>query len=134
MGRVIMKERLREALDRKNMRQADLVAKTGIDKSQISAYLAGKYRPKQENLSLLAEALEVSEHWLLGVDELVKTEPEKKNVEVRLQAYAKHIYEERELEKILMLYRSLTAENRRKTQMYIERLLKVQEMEVDEGI
>ena len=116
------------------MRQADLVAKTGIDKSQISAYLAGKYRPKQENVSLLAEALEVSEHWLLGVDELVKTEPEKKNVEVRLQAYAKHIYEERELEKILMLYRSLTAENRRKTQMYMERLLKVQEMEVDEGI
>ena len=74
---MIIRERLREALQRKNMRQADLVAHTGIDKSQISSYLSGKYKPKQENLTLLAEALDVSEYWLLGVDEAAERGTEK---------------------------------------------------------
>ena len=124
-----MKERLREALVRKNMRQADLVAQTGIDKSQISSYLAGKYRPKQENLSLLAEALEVTEYWLLGIDELIETTEAKKETELRLQTYAKHIYSEREFEKLVSLYDKLTEENRDKVRVYMERLVKVQEME-----
>lgn len=129
MEYTIIKERLREALQRNNMRQVDLVAQTGIDKSQISSYLSGKYKPKQENLTLLAEALKVSEYWLLGIDELVEKRSEKDSTEMRLQAYAKHIYEERELEKLVLLYESLSDENRRKTQIYMERLKKVQEME-----
>lgn len=129
MGNEVVKERLREALVRKNMRQADLVAQTGIDKSQISSYLAGKYRPKQENLSLLAEALEVNEYWLLGLDEVIETTDIEKTAESRLQTYAKHIYGEREFEKLVLLYESLSDENRRKTQIYMERLKKVQEME-----
>ena len=40
----------------------------GIDKGQISSYLSGKYKPKQENLSLVAAALDVSEYWLMGLD------------------------------------------------------------------
>ena len=125
----IVTERLREALQRKNMRQIDLVVKTGIDKSQISSYLSGRYRPKQENLTLLAKALEVSEYWLLGIDEFVESGAEKAGMEERLQAYAKHIYGERELEKLFFLYESLSVENRRKVQTYMERLKKVQEME-----
>ena len=103
MGNEVVKERLREALVRKNMRQADLVAQTGIDKSQISSYLAGKYRPKQENLSLLAEALEVNEYWLLGLDEAIETTDIEKTARSRLQTYAKHIYGEREFEKIAIV-------------------------------
>lgn len=125
---MIIKERLRDAMQRKNMRQADLVVQTGIDKSQISSYLSGKYRPKQENLTLLAEALEVSEYWLLGIDER-GGEEEKERTDIRLQAYAKLIYSERELEKLVELYESLSDENRRKVQTYMERLKKVQEME-----
>lgn len=129
MESTIITERLREALQQKNMRQADLVVKTGIDKSQISSYLSGRYRPKQENLTLLARALDVNEYWLLGIDELEKNESEKHRADIRLQAYAKHIYGERELEKLFQLYESLSDENRRKAQTYMERLKKVQEME-----
>ena len=129
MGNGIMKDRLREALKRKNMRQADLVEQTGIDKSQISSYLAGKYKPKQENLTLMAEALEVREHWLLGVDELLVSEESRKEMGLHLQAYAKYIYGERELEKLVVLYNKLSSENREKTRVYMERMMKVQEME-----
>ena len=129
MKDTIIKERLREALQNKNMRQADLVAQTGIDKSQISSYLSGKYKPKQENLTLLAEALGVSEYWLLGIDETEERGAEKESTEKRLQAYAKRIYSERELEKLVLLYEELSEENRKKAQVYMARLRKVQEME-----
>ena len=46
----------------------ELVEKTGIDKGQMSSYLAGRYKPKQKNLSLIAEALNVDEAWLMGYD------------------------------------------------------------------
>ena len=64
----ITKSRIREAMERKGMRQADLSKITGIDKGQISSYLSGKYVPKQDNIFLLAKALCVSEAWLMGYD------------------------------------------------------------------
>lgn len=62
----ITASRLKEALELRGMRQADLVRKTGIGKSAISQYLSGKVLPKQDKLYLLARALQVSEDWLLG--------------------------------------------------------------------
>lgn len=60
------------------MKQADLVALTGIGKSSISTYISGEYEPKQKNLYRLAKALEVNEAWLMGYD--VDMEPsENKN-------------------------------------------------------
>jgi transcriptional regulator with XRE-family HTH domain len=50
----------------KNIKQADLVEKTGIGKSSISQYLSGLYEPKKKNIYLIAKALEVNEEWLLG--------------------------------------------------------------------
>lgn len=50
------------------MKQADLVALTGIGKSSISTYISGEYEPKQKNLYRLAKALEVNEAWLMGYD------------------------------------------------------------------
>ena len=65
---VQIRARIKEGLQMRNMKQAELADKTGIDKGQISSYLSGKYKPKQENLSLLAAALDVSEYWLMGLD------------------------------------------------------------------
>lgn len=62
------KDRIKKALEVREMRQSELVEKTGIDKGQMSSYLAGRYKPKQKNLSLIAEALNVDEAWLMGYD------------------------------------------------------------------
>lgn len=61
-------KRIKEALELRNMKQADLVEKTGIGKSAISQYLSGKYVPKQTATHLIAKALNVSEAWLMGYD------------------------------------------------------------------
>lgn len=60
--------RLKQALEMRNMKQADLVSMTGIGKSSISTYLSGDYEPKQKNLYRLAKALDVNESWLMGYD------------------------------------------------------------------
>lgn len=61
-------ERMKEALDLRGMKQADLVEKTGIGKSSISTYLSGDYEPKQRNIYKIAKALNVNEAWLMGYD------------------------------------------------------------------
>lgn len=61
-------KRIQIALDKKRMKQADLVAATGIGKSSISTYLSGEYEPKQRNIYKIAKALDVSESWLMGYD------------------------------------------------------------------
>ncbi len=61
--------RLRLALDNNNMKQVDLANKTGIPKSAISQYLSGKVNPKQDKIYLMAEALGVTEAWLMGLEE-----------------------------------------------------------------
>lgn len=64
----IFPKRLKEAMDEIPMKQVELANKTDIDKSLISNYLAGKYKPKDENLHKLANALGVSVLWLQGYD------------------------------------------------------------------
>ena len=61
-------KRLKVAMDDLNIKQIDLANKTGLDKSLISNYLNDKYKPKQNNLHVLAKALNVSPVWLMGYD------------------------------------------------------------------
>lgn len=63
-------KRIKEALRMRDMIQADLAEKTGIHKSAISSYVNGKYEPKQQAIYLMAKALNVSEAWLMGYDEI----------------------------------------------------------------
>lgn len=60
--------RLKKALDYNNMRPIDLAKKTKISKTQISNYLKGTYKAKQDKLYLIAKVLNVSEAWLMGFD------------------------------------------------------------------
>lgn len=64
----LFSERLKEALNDKNWKPIDLANRSKVDKSAISRYLAGNYKAKSNNLTLIAEALNVSETWLLGYD------------------------------------------------------------------
>lgn len=60
--------RLQKALDFCDMKQVDLVEKTGLDKTLINKYLAGIMKAKQDKLTILADALNVNEVWLMGYD------------------------------------------------------------------
>ena len=61
-------ERLKEALEIRNMKPADLSRASGIGKSAISQYLVGKYAPKQDKIYKMARALTVDAAWLMGLD------------------------------------------------------------------
>lgn len=61
-------KRLRDAMNQKNMKAADLSKKTGIKPPLISDYLSGKYKAKQDKIFLLAKTLNVNEAWLMGYD------------------------------------------------------------------
>lgn len=61
-------DRLRQAMTEAGKKQADLVRETGLDRSAISNYLAGKYEPKQTAIGKMAAVLGVSEMWLWGYD------------------------------------------------------------------
>lgn len=73
-------DRLREAMTAAGKKQADLVRETGLDRGSISSYLAGKYEPKQMAVHKMAQALNVSEMWLLGYDvPMARSAEQKKN-------------------------------------------------------
>ncbi len=61
-------ERLKNALEIRDISQSELSRKTGIGKSSISTYLTGEYEPKQKNIYKMALALNVNEAWLMGAD------------------------------------------------------------------
>lgn len=62
------KNRLREALNARDMKARDLSKKTEIPEGAISYYLSGKSQPKGDRLHTLCVALNVSEAWILGYD------------------------------------------------------------------
>ena len=69
-------KRLKEALYDADMKAVDLAKKTGIDKGSISHYLSGRYDPSPKKRKVLADALGVSEAWLLGFDVEKEIQPE----------------------------------------------------------
>lgn len=59
-------QRLRQAMFMKGIRQAEIAERSGIDKSKISKYVAGKNMPGGDTLVKLAAALGVDAAWLSG--------------------------------------------------------------------
>lgn len=68
MKRISFSERLRQGLELKNMKPAELSRLTNISKSSISHYLKGDWEGKQDAVYRIAHALGVSEAWLMGFD------------------------------------------------------------------
>lgn len=80
-------QRLRQIMDERNMRQADIVRAAqpfcqqygvNLGKNTLSQYVSGKTEPGQEKLSILGMALNVSEAWLMGYD----VSPERENTPI----------------------------------------------------
>jgi transcriptional regulator with XRE-family HTH domain len=62
-------ERLTEAVSIRKIRPIDLSRATGIEKATVSSYMTGKRdNPRNDKVFAMAEALNVSEHWLMGYD------------------------------------------------------------------
>ena len=61
-------KRIEKALIIREMKQADLCKLADIPKSSLSLYLKGAYEPKQDKIYKMANALNVSEMWLMGYD------------------------------------------------------------------
>ena len=70
-------ERLKKLLRERNLRQSDVVALAApiarkyndtLTKCNLSFYVTGRGVPAQNKLAILAEALNVSEAWLMGYD------------------------------------------------------------------
>ena len=80
LNKIELKDRLREAMDVRGLRAVDIVEKTGIPKVTVSYYISGKTTPRADKLYLIAQALDVSEAWLLGYDvPMARTIDQKKN-------------------------------------------------------
>lgn len=62
------KERLKKAMSIRGISSAELARKADLSKAQISQYTRGVYEAKQNALGSLAQALDVSEAWLMGYD------------------------------------------------------------------
>ncbi|HBG1246776.1 TPA: helix-turn-helix domain-containing protein [Clostridioides difficile] len=76
-------QRIKKGLELRDMKQSELVKKAEIPKSALSSYISGKYKPKQDNIYKIAEALDVNEAWLMGCDvEMERTEDLNKNKEI----------------------------------------------------
>lgn len=121
--RATTSDRLKYIMETRNLRQADILEmvqpycrKYGvkIPRNALSQYVTGKVLPKQDKLTILGLALNVSEVWLMGYDvPMERTEP----------APA----EEPERDKITKLFLSLTEENQKKLIDYAQLLLTAQQ-------
>lgn len=73
-------ERLRQAMGKAHLKQADLVrmaAERGekLGKSQLSQYVSGKVTPRREALGTLAGLLGVPAEWLAGQQDVAAAKP-----------------------------------------------------------
>ena len=78
-----LKDRLADAMAFANMNATELAYKTKIPKASISQYLSGYASPKADRIYLRANALNVSEAWLMGYDVAIET---KDQVDIPLYA------------------------------------------------
>lgn len=82
-------ERLRELMEIFNLKQSDIVRRTGIKKSALSNYLHSTREPRQDQISKISEPFGISPAWLMGYDVPMKMEitVEEPNNEQRLLLY-----------------------------------------------
>lgn len=64
----VIGKRLREARERKDLKQTEVHKKTGINNKTLSGYENGVSEPDSETLKILSELYGVSIDWLIGKD------------------------------------------------------------------
>lgn len=101
-------QRLKRLMEYYNITQTDICKKTNIPKSSMSMYISGEREPRQDKLTLIAEAYDVNEAWLMGYEvEMKKENAYSDEQAVRLATYFK------KYQNILQKYDNLTDENKK---------------------
>jgi len=113
-----IKDRIREAMELRELTQSELSEKAKIDKGQLSSYLSGKYKPRQRNIEALAKTLNVDEAWLMGFDSPM--EPQLAN---------ENQFNSDDERTLILSYRKLNDKNKKKCYIYTNTLLTNQQME-----
>lgn len=125
--------RLQEIMKSRNLRQVDILElarplcekyEVKLNKSDLSQYVSGKVEPGQDKLFILGRALNVSETWLMGYD----VPMDRPTASARKTPYTVHCETKEECDLVLG-YRELNAENKRKLDRYGKTLLRIQTME-----
>lgn len=81
------KDRLRLAMDVREMRAVDLARRLGISEATISVYRSGKASPKAERLGQMARILNVNPAWLMGLDVPMERDELSKDEHAIIKAY-----------------------------------------------
>lgn len=118
------KNRIREALSVRNMKQVELAEKSGIPKGTINNWLNQRYQPKQKSLMKLAKVLDVSEMWLAGYD----VPMERPQVQIKNDELVQLIFEIKENEDLKDLFTSicsLSGDQRKTIESMVNELSKV---------
>lgn len=120
MNKVDIKERLKQCLEIRGITQSQLAIRANIDKGQLSSYISGKYKPRQNNIDALAKALNVNEAWLMGFDVPMERQPDPVPAPAPLPADQQQLND---------LYTQLDSSNKKKVIIYTQNLLSTQRME-----
>ena len=105
-------ERLAELMNYYNINQADLIKKTGIPKSSMSMYVSGQRKPPQNKLTVIAEAYNVDEAWLMGYDVPMKGFVENDSEEIGKIIGRLFSKDGKKLEKLIRIFDQLDPETK----------------------
>lgn len=100
--------RLNKAMELKNMKQSELVEKTGITKGAISQYLKGEYEPKQINIYKISKALQVNPVWLMGKEVDMESGENSYYLNNDVRKLAQELFDNRELKLVMDASRKLS--------------------------
>lgn len=96
-----LKDRLKYAMDLKDVRPVDLCKQANIPKVSMSYYLSGRSEPKSDRVYALSKLLDVSEAWLLGYDVAMERSADQKNVDETV-ALLNRIEKDREFKQLML--------------------------------
>lgn len=111
------KDTLKQILNSRKLKQAELCRMTGIQTSLMSEYLSGKKSPTIGNALLIADALNISLDTLVGKDEYSYTEDVSKS---------KTEPNDQLINELESVYKTLNEANRKYLYGYAYRLLEEQ--------
>lgn len=118
------RNRIREALSIRNMKQVELAEKIGIAKGTISNWAKQKYQPKSKALAKMANLLEVSELWLAGYDVPMERPVEQKKSD-ELAELMHSIRKDEDLKNLFLSIYSLNEDQRKMISGVVMELTKV---------
>lgn len=118
------RNRIREALAIRDMKQVELAEKAGVPKGTINNWLNQRYQPKQKPLYKMAQILDVSEMWLAGYDVPMERPKEQKKSDELVQLITE-IRKDKDLQRLFLSICNLTNDQRKTIESMVTELSKV---------